>query len=75
MTLHLFILLGILILTILVMQYLQKNGSAARPGDMLCRLGFSFPEFTDFNYDLVNDQIEWDPSGNSFGPDVLCIAV
>lgn len=45
-----------------------KDGSTARPGDMLCRLGFPFPEFSDFKYDLVNDEIEWDPSGNAATP-------
>ena len=39
-----------------------KDMKEVRPGDMLCRLGFPFPEFTDFRYDAEKDSIEWDPS-------------
>lgn len=45
-----------------------KDGNTARPGDMLCRLGFPFPEFTDFKYDLVNDEIDWASAGNAATP-------
>lgn len=36
-----------------------KNSSAIRPGDYLVRLGFPFPEFTDFSYDQEHDDIIW----------------
>ena len=46
-----------------------KDMSKVRPGDMLCRLGFPFPEFRDFRYDAQSDQIEWDSSaGRSSTP-------
>ena len=46
-----------------------KDMSKVRPGDMLCRLGFPFPEFSDFRYDAASDSIEWDPSaGRSSTP-------
>lgn len=37
-----------------------KDMKEVRPGDMLCRLGFPFPEFADFRYDAEKDSIEWD---------------
>ena len=39
-----------------------KDMKEIRPGDMLCRLGFPFPEFADFRYDADKDSIEWDRS-------------
>ena len=42
-----------------------KDLSQVRPGDMLCRLGFPFPEFSDFRYDAATDNIEWDSSAGS----------
>ena len=42
-----------------------KSASDARPGDMLCRLGFPFPEYSDFRYDAATDSIEWDTSAGS----------
>lgn len=39
-----------------------KNGNDIRPGDFLCRLGYPFPEFEDFIFDSVNDDIDWDAS-------------
>lgn len=45
-----------------------KDGKAVRPGDMLCRLGFPFPEFTDFYYDAASDSIEWSENGVSNVP-------
>ena len=30
-----------------------------RPGDYLCRLGYPFPEFTNFKYNLSDDEICW----------------
>ena len=42
-----------------------KSASCARIGDFLCRLGFPFPEFSDFRYNPEHDDIEWDPSAGS----------
>ena len=42
-----------------------KSASGVRPGDMLCRLGFPFPEYSDFRYDAAADNIEWDSSAGS----------
>ena len=39
--------------------------ASVRPGDMLCRLGFPFPEFSDFRYNEEKDDIEWDRSAGS----------
>ena len=39
-----------------------RDMGSVRPGDMLCRLGFPFPEFKDFRYDEENDSLEWDSS-------------
>ena len=42
-----------------------RDDKSVRPGDMLCRLGFPFPEFSDFRYDAQTDSIEWDASAGS----------
>ena len=42
-----------------------KDMADVRPGDMLCRLGFPFPEFSDFRYDEAADSIEWDSNAGS----------
>jgi hypothetical protein len=39
-----------------------------KPGKMLCRLGFPFPEFTNFIYNYQADDIEWTRDGNSRSP-------
>lgn len=39
-----------------------------RPGDTLCRLGFPFPEFSDYRYDAMLDEILWTSSGNGNTP-------
>ncbi len=44
-----------------------KNSGAVRPGDYLVRLGFPFPEFTDFGYDEAHDDIIWG-AGRSVTP-------
>lgn len=36
-----------------------KDSKAIRPGDTLVRLGFPFPEFSDFGYDEEHDDIVW----------------
>lgn len=35
------------------------DGDGLKQGKYLCRLGFPFPEFTNFGYDAATDQIEW----------------
>ena len=42
-----------------------KDLSRTRPGDFLCRLGFPFPEFSDFRYFPDRDDIDWDASAGS----------
>jgi len=36
-----------------------KDSSILKQGEFLCRLGFPFPEFTQFKYNQANDDIEW----------------
>lgn len=45
-----------------------KDGNKLRPGDMLCRLGFPFPEFSDFSFNFSSDEISWSSSGSSITP-------
>ena len=40
-----------------------KNDADLKQGKFLCRLGFPFPEFTNFAYDLASDKIHWTTSG------------
>ena len=47
---------------------LAKDGNAARPGDFLCRLGFPFPEYSDYQYDQAADDINWTEDGNHITP-------
>jgi hypothetical protein len=45
-----------------------KDASALKQGKFLCRLGFPFPEFTNFQYNNVTDDIEWTNTGKSDTP-------
>ncbi len=36
-----------------------KNSTFVRPGHMLCRIGYPFPEFSDYGYDKATDSIHW----------------
>lgn len=40
-----------------------RDGSSLKQGKFLCRLGFPFPEFTNFEYDSAADQIHWTQTG------------
>jgi len=40
-----------------------QNGQDLKQGKFLCRLGFPFPEFTNFEYDQAADRIRWTSSG------------
>jgi hypothetical protein len=45
-----------------------SNGSELKPGKYLCRLGFPFAEFTNFEYDNSSDQIRWTTEGRRDTP-------
>jgi len=45
-----------------------KNTSELKQGKILCRLGFPFPEFTNYSYDSVNDRIQWTDTGKNTTP-------
>ena len=42
-----------------------KDSSSVRPGDFLCRVGYPFPEFNNYNYNHEADDIEWSNVGNT----------
>jgi hypothetical protein len=44
------------------------DGRDLKPGKVLCRLGFPFPEFTNFRYNNNADQIEWTKEGRNTTP-------
>lgn len=46
----------------------KKNGADIKQGEMLCRLGFPFPEFTNFRFNEAIDDIEWTSDGVSHSP-------
>lgn len=45
-----------------------KNPEKVKQGKALCRLGYPFPEFTNFSYNSSTDDIEWTQSGNPNSP-------
>lgn len=45
-----------------------RDSSRARPGRSLCRLGYPFPEFTNYGYNERNDDIEWIAEGRESTP-------
>lgn len=45
-----------------------SDTSTLQPGEMLCRLGFPFPEFTNFVYDEEADRINWTETGKKSHP-------
>jgi hypothetical protein len=45
-----------------------KNTASIKPGKFLCRLGFPFPEFTNFGYNEAADDIEWTGTGIAGSP-------
>ena len=45
-----------------------NDSSRIQPGKMLCRLGYPFPEFTDFTYDSRNDDVVWTQEGHQSTP-------
>lgn len=44
------------------------DSSRVKPGRSLCRLGYPFPEFTNFRYNAANDDIEWTTEGRITSP-------
>jgi len=45
-----------------------KDGSKIRQGKYLCRLGFPFPEFTNFKFNEESDNMEWTSTGIQASP-------
>jgi hypothetical protein len=45
-----------------------KDASSMKQGTFLCRLGFPFPEFTNFRYNEAADDIEWTTEGSQGSP-------
>ncbi len=45
-----------------------KDTGTIRQGNFLCRLGFPFPEFTNFKYNETIDDIEWTNTGIQASP-------
>ncbi len=46
----------------------QKDESYLKQGRFLCRLGYPFPEFTNFAYNPATDDIEWTREGMAGSP-------
>ncbi len=44
------------------------DSSRVRAGRSLCRLGYPFPEFTNYRYNIATDDIEWTTEGRSTSP-------
>lgn len=47
---------------------LKKDSSLIRPGEFLCRLGYPFPEFSNFTYNEPADDILWTTEGINASP-------
>ena len=45
-----------------------KDATQIKQGNFLCRLGFPFPEFTNFKFNEVADDIEWTTTGIQVSP-------
>lgn len=45
-----------------------RDSAGLQPGKSICRLGFPFPEFTNYGYDEVTDTIGWTNTGQEFSP-------
>lgn len=44
------------------------DGAELKQGKFLCRLGFPFPEFTNFTYDAQTDKMDWTNQGRDSTP-------
>lgn len=47
---------------------LAKDSKNLRQGDFLCRIGYPFPEFSNYQYNTVTDSITWSASGRTSTP-------
>lgn len=45
-----------------------KDSSNLRRGTFLCRIGYPFPEFSNYQYNMTADTIEWNSSGRNSTP-------
>ncbi|WP_025765086.1 S1 family peptidase [Dyadobacter tibetensis] len=45
-----------------------KDASLLKPGKYLCRLGYPFPEFTNYRYNRMRNDIEWTSEGRQNSP-------
>jgi len=45
-----------------------SDGAGLKQGKFLCRLGFPFPEFSNFGYDAASDSIDWTQQGRESTP-------
>ncbi|WP_111671298.1 S1 family peptidase [Algoriphagus litoralis] len=45
-----------------------KDDQTVQPGAMLCRLGFPFPEFSNFHLNQETDSLEWNKTGQARSP-------
>lgn len=45
-----------------------KEDQQVQPGQMLCRLGFPFPEFSNYTLNTENDTLEWTKTGQPRSP-------
>ncbi len=45
-----------------------KDDAKIKQGQFLCRLGFPFPEFTNYTYNTATDDIEWTQTGLNVSP-------
>lgn len=45
-----------------------KDDQLVKPGRSLCRLGYPFPEFTNYRFNRELDDIEWSPEGRGSTP-------
>lgn len=45
-----------------------KDENQIKQGKFLCRLGFPFPEFSNFQFNEISDDIEWTQTGSSVSP-------
>jgi len=45
-----------------------KDSGILKPGKFICRLGFPFPEFTNFEHDEAGDKMQWTTAGKEDTP-------
>lgn len=48
--------------------YFMEDDKAVQQGAMLCRLGFPFPEFSNFKFDAQSQTLVWTNEGNARSP-------